>query len=150
MYRGVTGGAQNVQRGLSRPGAGLQQKGCLLRSAKPSSPCSVDSHSAVFLLIRNPRTFSDRINWRGRALKDRRQELAWTRDEVGRAGSRRQLNASARAIAGDLDLVRIDLCEVEGGIWFGETAAYPCWGTVAFRPSAIDSEWGRLWELPEL
>jgi len=61
-----------------------------------------------------------------------------------------EMNAVAGAIAGDLDFLRVDLYEVEGEVWFGETTAYPNGGLVAFEPSSVDLEWGRLWELPGL
>lgn len=71
-------------------------------------------------------------------------------DEVRRPRSLPEMNASASAIAGDLDFLRVDLYEVEGEIWFGETAPYPNAGLVPFNPSGTDLEWGRPWKLPEL
>jgi hypothetical protein len=69
--------------------------------------------------------------------------------EVRRPRVLQQMNASADAIAGGLDFLRVDLYEVDGEIWFGETSAYPNSGLLPFSPPGIDLEWGRLWKLPE-
>ena len=57
---------------------------------------------------------------------------------------------AAAALARDLDLLRLDLYEADGEVWFGETTAFPNGGLVAFEPSSVDLEWGRLWRLPEV
>lgn len=65
-------------------------------------------------------------------------------DETPRPDSLVEMTASAAAIAGDPDFLRVDLHEVDGEIWLGETTAHPNGELVALEPSSIDLEWGRL------
>jgi hypothetical protein len=54
------------------------------------------------------------------------------------------LTATERMGAG-LDHLRVDLSEVEGSLWFGETCLYPGSGMDRFAPVEIDETLGTMW-----
>ena len=70
--------------------------------------------------------------------------------EMQRPALLEELESAAKAIAGDLDFLRVDLYEAAGEVWFGETCPYPGSGLEPFSPREVDFEWGGSWKLPEL
>lgn len=71
-------------------------------------------------------------------------------EEVRPPASVDRMNAIAEAIAGDLDFLRVDLYELSGEIWFGETTPYPNGGLIQYVPRSFDAELGDRWVLPDL
>lgn len=59
-----------------------------------------------------------------------------------------RMNEAAKAITGDLDLLRVDLYESSGELWFGETTLYPNSGLIRYVPEEVNLAWGDLWKLP--
>ncbi len=57
--------------------------------------------------------------------------------------------ALASEIAHGFDFLRVDLYELDGEIWFGETTPYPVGGLSKY-PEWLDRQLGSYWELPEL
>ncbi len=56
----------------------------------------------------------------------------------------------AERIAAGFDFLRVDLYDVDGRIWFGETTAYPVSGFGRYEPKSFDAELGKWWTLPNL
>ncbi|MGX9673000.1 ATP-grasp fold amidoligase family protein [Mycobacterium sp. HM-7] len=61
-----------------------------------------------------------------------------------------EMLAAAERIGAGFDFLRVDLYNVDGEVWFGETAAYPVSGLAQYSPATFDLELGRWWQLPEL
>ena len=61
-----------------------------------------------------------------------------------------EMLAVAERIAAGFDFLRVDLYNVDGEVWFGETAAYPVSGFARYSPGTFDLELGSWWQLPEL
>jgi len=53
----------------------------------------------------------------------------------------------AEAIGSEFQYVRVDLYDVLGSVYFGETTFYPGAGFEQFVPSTWDRIWGELWKL---
>ncbi|MEQ7873757.1 ATP-grasp fold amidoligase family protein [Sphingomonas sp. ASV193] len=56
-----------------------------------------------------------------------------------------EMLAAAEAMAGELDFVRVDFYEVEGGLLFGEYCLFPGSGLDPFDPRSIDERLGDAW-----
>lgn len=54
----------------------------------------------------------------------------------------------AGRIGRGFDFIRVDLYNVDGVIWFGETTPYPVSGMGRFVPDEFDFELGSHWQLP--
>jgi hypothetical protein len=56
----------------------------------------------------------------------------------------------AERIARGFDFLRVDLYDVDGQVWFGETTPYPMSGLGRYSPDSFDEELGSWWTLPDL
>ena len=71
-----------------------------------------------------------------------------SRDEdVARPLSLEEMLASARAIGGMVDMLRVDFYDADGVAYFGECTVYPVSGLLEIRPRGFDFEWGARWRL---
>lgn len=61
-----------------------------------------------------------------------------------------EMIAIAERIAQGFDFLRVDLYDVDGHVWFGETTAYPMSGLGRYSPDSFDEELGSWWTLPDL
>jgi hypothetical protein len=53
----------------------------------------------------------------------------------------------AETLAHGLDMIRVDLYNVNGRIFFGEMTCYPGGGMIPFEPRSEDFAWGAKWQL---
>ncbi len=75
----------------------------------------------------------------------------WPRDEVRPPPFRLQeMISEAEELGRDFDMMRVDLYEVDGAIYFGELTPYPSGGLKHFDPVDLDYELGDQWRLPDL
>lgn len=58
-----------------------------------------------------------------------------------------ELLTAAAALGRDLDMIRVDLYEVDGELWFGELTPYPGAGLCRLEPG-LDAWLGERWTLP--
>ncbi|WP_104523563.1 ATP-grasp fold amidoligase family protein [Blastococcus atacamensis] len=58
--------------------------------------------------------------------------------------------AAAAALGAGFDFLRVDLYNVDGVVWFGETSPYPSSGLAPFSPRSFDRQLGDWWTLPAL
>jgi TupA-like ATPgrasp len=63
------------------------------------------------------------------------------------AGLERML-AAAEELGRPFDMMRVDLYDVAGEVWFGELTPYPGGGLEGFTPTHWDADLGRMWQLP--
>ena len=70
-------------------------------------------------------------------------------EEIQRPALLEEMEFAAKAIAGDVDYLRVDLYGVAGDVWFGETCPYPSSGLDPFSRREVDFEWGDFWKLPD-
>lgn len=75
----------------------------------------------------------------------------WPLDEIRPPPLRlAEMLAVAETLAEGFDMLRVDLYEVEGEIYFGELTTYPSGGLKSFDPGELDRELGAAWRLPDL
>ena len=79
----------------------------------------------------------------GRAAKCRN-------DDSPRPGHLGQMLEVAKRLSAGWDFLRVDLYDLDGGVWFGEFTPYPAAGTLRFVPYAFDEYLGSLWTLREI
>jgi TupA-like ATPgrasp len=53
----------------------------------------------------------------------------------------------ASKIGAEFDFIRVDLYDIDGGVWFGELSPYDGGGLVPFEPLDWDRELGRRWRM---
>lgn len=56
----------------------------------------------------------------------------------------------AETLAKGIDMIRVDLYNVEGRIYFGEMTCYPGGGKIPFEPRSEDFAWGAKWQMAPL
>lgn len=59
-----------------------------------------------------------------------------------------EMKRIAEKIGKKFDFVRVDLYDVDGRIYFGETTFYPASGYLAYDPPSFDAELGAAWKVP--
>ena len=69
---------------------------------------------------------------------------------ASRVRNQSEMIAIAERIAQGFDFLRVDLYDVDGHVWFGETTAYPMSGLGRYSPDSFDEELGSWWTLPDL
>ncbi len=110
---------------------------------------------ADILILSNSPILSNRLGWRRRMYRPDWTPLTatnfWPLDDVRAPPSRLEKMVSiAEALGRDFDMMRVDLYDVDGEIYFGELTPYPSGGLKPFDPIAFDYELGELWQLPSL